>query len=285
MNPPEMRALLAREVTDELARGGHAAVIPEELAAAATIEGIASVVSGTATLTIVNPSAALTLAYRGSPPFGTPQPVRTIAVMPTQDAAVLVVHPSTGLRAVEEIARRKPPLRVGVRGRADHSLHHVLADLAAAAGFSLGELRPGGGIPEPGTERFRALVAGELDAVFDEGIALWLDAARAAGMTVLPLAEPTLQALERRGYRRAEADGVPTIDFSGWPLFVHSDCDDALARAICAALDARRAHLAWDGDGPFPLERAVCNTPDAPYDVPLHPAAERYWRERGYRSN
>ena len=48
----------------------------------------------------------------------------------------------------------------------------------------------------------RALAAGELDAVFDEGIALWLDDALAAGMVPLELDEAGFRALEALGWRR-----------------------------------------------------------------------------------
>jgi hypothetical protein len=45
--------------------------------------GIADVVSGTVTMATINPPAALTVAFRGNGPFGAPQPVRTIAVIPS----------------------------------------------------------------------------------------------------------------------------------------------------------------------------------------------------------
>jgi hypothetical protein len=63
---------------------------------------------------------------------------------------------------------------------------------------------------------------------------------------------------------------------------VHADLDDYVVRAICVALETRKDVIPWDGSGPFPTDRACRNTPEAPYDVPLHPAAERCWRELGH---
>ena len=36
------------------------------------------------------------------------------------------------------------------------------------------------------------------------------------------------------------------------------------------------------GDGPLPLADMCRDSPQTPLDVPFHPAAERFWRERGY---
>jgi TRAP-type uncharacterized transport system substrate-binding protein len=75
---------------------------------------------------------------------------------------------------------------------------------------------------------------------------------------------------------------VQTLDFSGWPVFVHAEAPDQLVADICTALDQRKDFIAWEGEGPLPVERMCRDTEDTPLDVPLHPAAERYWRQRGY---
>jgi hypothetical protein len=38
----------------------------------------------------------------------------------------------------------------------------------------------------------------------------------------------------------------------------------------------------WERDGPLPLEIMCRESDETPMDVPLHPAAEQFWRERGY---
>jgi TRAP-type uncharacterized transport system substrate-binding protein len=174
----------------------------------------------------------------------------------------------------------------------------MLEHVAEAAGFSLeafrawgGETRPEGSLPMPGDRKFAAFARGEIDAIFDEAVQEWLPAALEAGMTILPLTESTVRTLEAQGYRRAvirqaeypmlPAD-VLTIDFSGWTIFTHADAPDALVTQMCAALEARKHLIPWQGEGPLPLERMVANLPDTPMDVPLHPAAERFWRSCGY---
>jgi TRAP-type uncharacterized transport system substrate-binding protein len=263
-----------------------------------TMEAVDAVVSREADLAIVNPSAALALAHRGLAPFKAPLPVRTITVIPSHDQCVFAVRSDTGLSCVEEIAARKVPLKILLRGDPRHGLHPILDHIAAAAGFSLEELRAWGGstrlegmLPWPHTPKFAALVRGDVDAVFDEGAGGWVNEALAAGMTILPLGEASIRKLEACGFRRGVLSkkafpGLPqdvsSVDFSGWPVFSHAELDDRRVTQICAALDERKHLIPWQGDGPLPVERMCRDALDTPIDVPFHPAAERYWRERGY---
>lgn len=297
--PPVTRSLLALETAAELVRTGPAraakAIVERPdgrelvLYGSGTIAGIDAVANGTSTLAIVNPSAALTLAARGNGPFATALPLRTIAVIPTRDQCAMVVHPQTGLRTFADIAAHKPALRISVRGDRTHSLHFILDDIMRVHGFGRDDVAAWGGSfafdllrnPTPQAANFRALTAGAIDAIFDEGTHAWVDAALAAGMRVLPIGAAELQALEALGYRRASVAGAGTVDFSGWPLFVRSDTGDADVTAICDALAACCERIPWQEPAPLTLARMCANAPDAPYDVPLHPAAERAWRARG----
>ena len=306
VHPPTTRSLLVLEMAGALAfeRGIRQATAIVDLGdrklglfGSSTVQGINAVAARDVDLAIVNPSATLTLAHRGTGPFAAPIPLRTIAVIPSQDQYLFAVHPSTGITSFGEIAAKRPKLRIGVRGARDHSLHFMLDDIMRASGFSRpdiaawgGEFRYEGGVPEPETKKFRALVAGELEAVWDEGAPEWLVPVLDAGMTLLSLTEEAVRQLEARGFRRAViprarhprlTHDVLTVDFSGWPLFVHAELPDADVRAICDALAARVERVPWQEEAPLTLARMVRNADDAPYDVPLHPAAERAWKERG----
>jgi len=273
--------------------GGHEIA----LFGSGTAVGIHAVAAREVSLAIVNPSAALTLAYLGKGPFATALPLRTIGVIPSRDQYVFAVNPRTGLRSFEEIAAKRPALRIGVRGDRAHSLHFMLDDIMHASGFSRADISAWGGgfhyegaAPDPASPKFRAFLDGSLDALFEEGADSWIGDAIDAGMTILSLSEPTLAQLEAGGYRRATIPqaryprlphDVHTVDFSGWPLFVHAELPDADVAQICAALAACAARIPWQEDEPLSLARMCRNAPDAPYDVPLHPAAEAAWRERG----
>ncbi len=263
-----------------------------------TAEGIEAVVAREADLAIINPAATLSVAAKGRGAFKTPQPVRAIGVIPSWDQYVFAVRPETGLTSFEEIAAKRPALQVSMRGMANHTLHTIFDDVAAAAGFTRedvaawgGAVRKEGHLPHPGTAKFDAFARGEIDAIFDEGARGWVNQAIEAGARILPLAETTMRKLEAMGYRRSvmpctEYPGLPadvlTLDFSGWTVFVHAEADDNLVTRICAGLDARKAAIPWDGEGPLPVERMCREAPETPQLVPLHPAAEGYWRSRGY---
>ena len=217
---------------------------------------------------MINPAAVLAVAMRGQGIFKEPMPVRAIAVIPSWDAFVFAVRPETGLTRFEDIAVRKPKLRILMRGTPDHCLHHMFDDVAAAAGFSRddiarwgGELRKAGSVPWPHTETFKALLSGDVDAIFDEAAHSWVPQALDAGITILPLAEATVVKLEAMGYRRAVLPksaypklprDVLSLDFSGWTVFVHAEADDALVTQICAGLDARKARIPWEEPGDLP---------------------------------
>jgi TRAP-type uncharacterized transport system substrate-binding protein len=112
-------------------------------------------------------------------------------------------------------------------------------------------------------------------------------------MHVLPLDEPMLLKLEAIGLRRALIPrarypklphDVPTLDFSGFAVYTHADVPDTVITSICVALEARKERIGWQEPGPLPLERMCRDTSDGPLVIPLHPAAERFWRACGYLS-
>jgi TRAP-type uncharacterized transport system substrate-binding protein len=271
---------------------------PVCLFASNTAEGIDAVVKREADVAIVNPTTPLALAVRGKEPYANPQPVRAVAVIPSQDQYVFAVAGQSGLTRFEEIVERKVPLRVALRGEPDHCLHMMLDGVCAAAGFTLddlkswgGEARKWGSLPFPNGPKFQALAKGEIDAIFDEASDVWIAEALEAGMRILPLAEATVKTLEAIGYRRALIEkavaprlpaDVLTVDFSGWPIFVREDADDKLVTQVCAALVERADRIPWQGEGPLPIERMCVDAPDTPQVAPLHPAAERYWKECGF---
>lgn len=295
---PDQRLRQAKVMLREQGCGSYE--WPLCLFGSSTNEGLDAVINREAALAIINPAGPLTVAYRGSAPYARPQPIRMIAVIPSLDQYVFAVKAETGLTSFEEIFERRYPLKAAMRGQEDHCVHFMLGQIVAAAGYSLDQLKSWGGdicregsVPSLDGPQFLALGRGDVNAIFDEATDAWLDDALDAGMTVLPLSEKTVQKLELAGYRRAliekrnyprlSAD-VLTIDFSGWPIFVHADLPGGLVEQICAALEARKHLIPWQGEGPLPTERMCRDSADTPMDVPLHPAAERFWRRCGYLS-
>ena len=264
-----------------------------------TPAAIDQVARGEVQVAIINPAGPLALALRGRGPFRSAIPLRAITVIPSPDQLAFAVTERTGLKSLHDIRERRFPLRVSMRGQMDHSLHLVVKEVLSAAGFSLddvvswgGQVRYDAGLPNSPT-RLGAVQRGEVDMIIDEAVRSWIDAATESDMGVLPLDEPLLERLEELGFRRAVIskarytklkEDVPTLDFSGFPVYTHVNVPDAIVTSICSALEARKEKIPWQEDGPLPLDRMCRDTPEGPLNIPLHPAAERFWRERGYLS-
>jgi TRAP-type uncharacterized transport system substrate-binding protein len=258
---------------------------------------IEQVARGEIQMAIINPAGYLALAERGTGSFAAPLPLRAITVIPSPDQLAFAVSERTGLKSLHDIRERRYPLRVSMRGQRDHTLHPVVKEVFAAAGFALddivswgGQVRYDNGLPQ-NENRLGAVARGEVDMVIDEAVRGWVNAAAGDGMRVLPLDEFMLIKLEALGLRRAVipkarypklAQDVPTLDFSGFAVYTHADVADVVVTAICSALEARKDRIGWQEPGPLPLELMCRDTSDGPLAIPLHPAAERFWRERGY---
>jgi len=260
-------------------------------------EAVDAVVSGAADVAICNPGGVLAMAARGMPPFKEPAHLRALMVLPQFDQLAFAVTSQCGLRSFNDLREQRYPLRVSLRGQPNHSVHLVANQVFAAYGFTLDDIVSWGGLVRydegmpNGPERLGAVMRGELDAVFDEALPTFGDAAIEFGMRFLPVEEPQLQQLEAKGLRRVaitpeEYPGLDapvwTIDFSGWPVFTREDAPDGMVTSFCAALEARKDRIPWYGNGPMQLDLMVSDTKEAPMMIPLHPAAERYWREHGY---
>jgi TRAP-type uncharacterized transport system substrate-binding protein len=256
-----------------------------------------AVVNGEADFAICNPGGVLAMALNGKGPYKRPIPLRAIMVIPQFDQFGFAVSAKTGLTSLADLRDKKYPLRVSLRGQRDHSVHMIASEVLATYGFTFddinawdGQVRYDAEFPD-GPNRIGAVERGEIDAIFDEAMPMFADRALALGMRFLPVDEPQLQQLEANGLRRVaitkdEFPGMPgdvwTVDFSGWPVFTLASTPDDMVGAFCAALEGRKERIPWYGDGPMRLDLMCKDTREGPMTIPLHPAAEAYWRERGY---
>jgi TRAP-type uncharacterized transport system substrate-binding protein len=256
-----------------------------------------AVASGEADIAICNPGGVLAMAVRGRGPYKQPLPLRAITVLPQFDQLGFAVAESTGLKTLADLKKAQYPLKVSLRGQPDHSVHMICSQVLAAYGMSFEDIERWGGkvvsAPETpdGPNRIGAAERGEVDAVWDEALNMFAPKAIQLGMRFLAVDEPQLQALEADGLRRvaitaAEYPGlvedVWTVDFSGWPVFCLESAPDDMITAFCEALEARKDRIPWYGQGPFRTDLRCKDTDEAPVCIPLHPAAERYWKSLGY---
>jgi NMT1-like family len=249
----------------------------------------------------INPSASVTLAYRGTGPLAGRIPLRTIAVFPSWDVVGFAVHESTGLTSLEQIKKERFPLRLSTGPTSERDLIEspvtfVVSAAMKAAGFTFADIRRWGGkiqaVSRPShPDRRAGIDNGTVNAVFDEGIKSWGQSVLDRGFRYLPIEGTLMRRLKKLGYRpgivpKANFKGltrdVPTIDFSGWPMVVRADMRNDVAYALCEAIELRRKSIPTDNFKPLNIADLCANDDEAPYDVPLHLGARRFYKERGY---
>ncbi|HEY1822213.1 MAG TPA: TAXI family TRAP transporter solute-binding subunit [Trebonia sp.] len=262
---------------------------------------IDEVQAGRVDVSILNPAAMLAMAHRGTGAFSAPRNLAAVAVLPHYDQLGFAVATRLGFTRLEEIAERRYPLRVSVRGSIDACTPIMVDVVLREHGFTLADLVAWGGEisydqPMPNDpSRMGRLAAGEIDAIFDEGVVMWANLVAGAGAEFLPLGKDHVDALVAQGFRRGLLEqsrfptlpgDIPTLDYSGWPIYCRADAPDALISKFCQALVTRRDAIVWDigakHQPPLPLERMARESPSTPQDVPLHPAAAAVWRAHGF---
>ncbi len=262
------------------------AILAEEVAAGGGVD-----------LAFVNPSALLTQAYRGVGLFEKPLPLRIVASYPSWDRFVFAVHPRAGIRSLADIKTKRYPLRVSVREDPTHSTLILIEQAFALHDFSLSDVESWGGRlvlcgGPSDTRRLEPLARGEIDAVFDEGIKVWLAEALAAGLVPIELNDDEFAAMGKLGWRRVVlpkarfpqlGKDVDTLDFSGWPIYCNASLPEQTAYDVCAALAAREAEIPFEKGSDGSALHMVSDTDTTPMDVPLHPGSERWYREHGKR--
>jgi hypothetical protein len=255
-----------------------------------------AVAAGDLYMSVVNPSGMLTQAYRGTGIFPEALPVRVVASFPSWDQFVFTFHERTGLKSLQQLKAERYPLKLSIRTDPNDGTRTLIDQILAVYDFTVADIESWGGelqtIGSPREKlRMDAIENGGLDAIFDEGVQVWLNQALAGGFKTIDLDEEVFQAIEAIGWRRttipaghypAMPEEHACIDFSGWPIYTRASLDDDLVYKVCAALGAREDRIPWEAKAYTGLYQLAQDTPATPRDVPLHPGAERWYKEHGY---
>ena len=249
---------------------------------------------GAVDMAFVNPSALLTQAYRGVGLFDRRLPVRVVCSYPSWDSFAMVVHPRTGLKTVRDIKDRRYPLKLWVREDPTHSTLVLIDQMLRLDGFSLAELKTWGGQlvttgGPSGATRMEPLKAGTIDAVFDEGLIVWLGEALGAGYQLLDFTPDALEAMTELGWRQVSPNSgdyphltreYACLDFSGWPIYCRESLDEKVVIDICEAVVARQQEIPWTRGDYRGIAQVFVDSHETPLDVPLHPGVDKFLRDR-----
>jgi TRAP-type uncharacterized transport system substrate-binding protein len=239
----------------------------------------------------INPSVITTMAHLGKGPFRRRYPIRALAVFPSWDRLVVAVAGNLGIRTMDELKEKRPALRASVAS--NDCVDFAIAAMLKAHGLKLDSFGKVELVERPSNPRRRdGIVSGEINMVIDEGLDSWGEVAVKHGFVFLPFSKKALVKLERYGFRRAPLGGgrlegnfdpaTEVVDYSGWPIVTHANFPDELAYHFVAALEKIRDEIPYDAAGVPPMSSFCRSTEEGPLDIPLHPGAERYYREKGY---
>lgn len=266
-------------------------------------DGLLRLANGSTDLAVANSVGLARMATRGVGMFKAPVSFRAIAVLPEHDWAVFGVDASLGIRTFADLRDKKVPLRLATGYLNGDNLvgflamellrrHGIKAD--AESGW---EFMTGNPMGDYGSGKANAWFN---EAAFPRFLKEPLVKRPAALLSVEP--EVARQIEEELGVPSqhiapntypGQAEPLIALDFSGFILAVRPDMDEKLAYELARMVVEKRQVLddatAYSGirvasepggvaARPFAIEpKTAAKTP-----VPLHPGAERYYREHGY---
>ncbi|MBM3598012.1 MAG: TAXI family TRAP transporter solute-binding subunit [Alphaproteobacteria bacterium] len=238
--------------------------------------------------------SALRLAVTGAPPFKqTYKDLRAIAVLYNWGPMQLVMSKAFadkhGIKTFEDIAAKKPPLRVAVNRRGNIA-EGVAESMFKAAGIAIADIQKWGGqvVYAASEEQSDLMRDRRIDMIFNSlfmGQRSILEVAQAVEVVMLPVAEKTITTtnaemgterfvMPKSGYPFMTADvPVPSI---GATLVVNAGLDEATAFNLTRALVKQVEQMR----GVHPSMKALTPELMASQNViPYHPGAQRFYKE------
>jgi uncharacterized protein len=227
---------------------------------------------------------ALGRAYQGTSSQPGAKQLRLIANIQSPNYLIVAAKSELGLKDLGEIRSKKWPVRIVTGGEGLRVLEYyglTRQAIESAGGAILGTINP------EDRRNFDVVIHGGTLATAPE-FSLWYELSQKYDLTYLQLPDDLLDRLtadtdyERgtipNGLLRGIDRPIPTLVRTGHSVFARTDLPDDFAYTLAKALDEQQALWQWSNLNLSYNFRTVAKA----YDVPLHPGAARYYRERGY---
>ncbi|HLH67179.1 MAG TPA: TAXI family TRAP transporter solute-binding subunit [Solirubrobacteraceae bacterium] len=262
-------------------------------------DNLAAVGSGEVDVAVMTPASFARMAVEGRGPFqDRPYPdLVALGQVPHRDALLFALDARLGIESMAQLRDQAPRLRIAASPAADganpagFAAHWLLARSGARIVDWGGELL----LSERPLDCIRAVAEQRADGLVHEAIMTtwWHELASQRALAFLPFEDEVLDAAAEQmswalttvpaGYLDGIHEPLRTVDFSGYLVVVRREMSDELAYLLAWALgetaarfEAQFHHIpAPRSPVSYPIERAqLAATP-----IPLHPAAERYFRK------
>jgi len=234
----------------------------------------------------------LQYAYLGIHDFahdkeGARKNLRLIARIQTPSYFMVAVDAKSGITDLKQIADKKMPVHLLVRGGIETPINKAFLDYY---GLSDEKVRSFGGTTgDRYTRGTKAdVIVGWAALVGAPEYAAWYEASQMQELVYLDIPADLRASLAKafyveeqtapQGLLKGVTRRIPTVARNGTAVYGRDDMPDSFAYDVAKALDEQKGALQWS-DMPFSYNpQNVWKN----YDVPLHPGAAKYYRERGY---
>ena len=228
-------------------------------------------------------------AYRGTGVYAHDKPrtnLRLIANIQDPSYLLVAAKAETGITDLAEIRQKRWPVRILVAGiggdpTAILARYGLSKEVIEAAGGHIGNS------PED-RENFDVVIGGGGPMTTAPEWRIWTEISQKFNLNFIELPDDLLAKLAKDGdaergiipaglYRGIERP-IPTIVRTGTAIYGRTDMPDDFAYLVAKAMDEQQQLLQWRHLNFSYNVHTVWNG----YEVPLHPGAARYYKEKGY---
>jgi len=228
-------------------------------------------------------------AYRGTGPYAKEKPrtnLRFIANIQDPSYVLVAAKTETGISDLAEIKQKRWPVRILTAGIGGDS-----ASILAHFGLSKETIEAAGGhvgnTPED-REKFDVVIGGGGVMTTAPEWRIWTEISQKFDLHFIQLPDGLLAKLAEEGeqergtipaglYRGIDRP-IPTVVRTGTVIYGRADMPDSFAYAVAKAIDEQQQLLQWRH---LSFSYNI-HTVWKAYEVPLHPGAARYYKEKGY---
>lgn len=266
------------------------------------------VCDGQVHFTVTTPAAVPHMLYKGVGIASKPCPnLRGLFKMPQRDPITLAVRADLGVKSFEEIIQKKIPIKMATTAPdSGRALAFLYPEMLKAYGTSEAEIESwGGGIvsADLGGQAIAKVASGEASALIHEGdvpiAPEWRTLNAKIPMRVLSIRDDVIEKLKQYGVTKFDqvikkgkylgfVEDVTTMDYSDWIVVADSGVSDDIAYHMAKiAVEKKDAFESQYPDmlpkGSKELGQYIADPREMWKDlgVPLHPGAERYFKEKG----
>jgi para-nitrobenzyl esterase len=228
-------------------------------------------------------------AYRGTGAYANEKPrnnLRAIANIQDPSYVLVAAKAETGITDLSQIREKRWPVRVLSAGIGSNA-----ATILEQFGLSKESIEAAGGrignTPQD-RENFDVVIGGGGVMTTAPEWRIWTEISQKFDLRFLELPDALLAKLAREGEQergiipvglyRGVVRPIPTVVRTGTVIYGRSDTPDDFAYQVAKAMDEQQELLQWKH---LNFSYNVHNVWKA-YEVPLHPGAARYYKERGY---